>query len=72
MDLPVTPEITWPDFVNLEPVRQLLARHPSMRLQDVTPDGMPDWFTDEDWLKLQQEKFKHTDSHMIYIDELDT
>ena len=54
VDLPVTPEITWQDFEQLTPVRELLLLNPTMRLQDVTPDGMPKEFTDDEWMTLQQ------------------
>jgi hypothetical protein len=54
LDLPVEPEITWHDFENLKEVRDLLLLNPTMWLQDVTPDGMPDWFSDEDWFVLQR------------------
>lgn len=55
LDLPVTPEITWQDFEQLTPVRELLLLNPTMRLHDVTPDGMPDWFTDDDQMRIQQQ-----------------
>ena len=54
VDLPVTPEISWPDFEQLTPVKDLLLQNPSMRLHDVTPDGIPSWFTDEEWMTIQQ------------------
>jgi hypothetical protein len=47
LDLPVTDNITWADFINLRQVRDCLLMHPSMRLLDVTPDGMPNIYTDE-------------------------
>ena len=54
LDLPVTPEITWQDFESLTPVRELLLLNPTMCLQDVTPDGMPDQFTDDEQMTIQQ------------------
>ena len=54
LELPVTPEISWPDFEQLSQVKDLLLQNPSMRLHDVTPDGMPSWFTDEEWMTIQQ------------------
>ena len=47
LELAVTPEITWQDFERLEQVRELLLLNPTTHLQDVTPDGMSDWFSDE-------------------------
>jgi hypothetical protein len=46
LDLPCTDEARYEDFIQLESVRDLLLMHPTMRVQDVTPDGMPDWFSD--------------------------
>jgi hypothetical protein len=53
MELPVSPEITYHDFERLELVKELLLLNPTMRLQDVTPDGMPDKFTDEEQMSRQ-------------------
>jgi hypothetical protein len=53
LELPVTPEIKWHDFESLEQVQELLLLNPTMRLQDVTPEGMPDWFTDEEQMIRQ-------------------
>jgi hypothetical protein len=55
LDLPVEPEITWQDFVNLAEVRELRLQDPSMWLQDVTPQGMPDSYSEEDWFLLQRQ-----------------
>lgn len=55
LELPVTDEIKWHDFVRLEQVRELLLLNPTMWLQDVTPEGMPDSFSDEEWFLLQKQ-----------------
>ena len=55
LDLPVTDDITWQDFVKLSKVKDLLLLNPTMRLHDVTPDGMPSWFTDEQILLITLE-----------------
>jgi len=47
LDLPVDPEITWKDFEGLSQVKNLLLLNPTMKILDVTPEGMPDRFTDE-------------------------
>ena len=48
LDLPVEQEITWEDFENLKPVKDITLMNPTMRIIDITPDGMPDVFTDEE------------------------
>lgn len=53
VSLPVEDTITWADFVSLRSVRDCLLLHPTMRLIDVTPGGMPDTFTDEQSRELQ-------------------
>jgi hypothetical protein len=53
LDLPVQPEITWSDFESLAQVKNLMLLNPTMTLLDVTPDGMPDRFTDEQQLTRQ-------------------
>jgi hypothetical protein len=53
VDLPVEPEISWNDFENLTQIKHLLLLNPTMRLHDVTPDGMPDRFTDEQQINNQ-------------------
>ena len=55
LSLPVSAEIAWEDFICLFDVKNLLLEHPTMWLQDVTPDGMPDRFTDEQHLRNQLE-----------------
>jgi hypothetical protein len=67
MDLPVTPEITWDDFVQQRAVKDLLLENPTMWLQDVTPDGMPDKFTDEQELEITKANNPST-SKEIYED----
>lgn len=54
LDLPVTPEITWQDFVQQRAVKDLLLMNPTMRLQDITPDGMPKEFTEEEQLNINR------------------
>ena len=53
LDLPVEDSISWHDFSQLSRVKDLLLLNPTMRLHDVTPDGMPDWYTDEQLLRIQ-------------------
>ena len=45
--LPVNAEIHWDDFVNLRAVKDLLLANPNSSIIDITPEGMPDWFSDE-------------------------
>jgi len=47
LTLPITPEATWLQFCSLPEVRTLGA------IQDVTPEGMPVRFTDEEALMRQ-------------------
>ena len=73
LDLPVTPEITWHDFERLEQVQNLLLMNPTMRLHDVTPDGMPDWFTDEEQMLNQKANMLDRGEEFSYNEEeLDT
>ena len=53
VDLPVTDDISWHDFSQLSQIKHLLMLNPSMRLHDVTPDGMPSWYTDDQLLRIQ-------------------
>ena len=53
LDLPVDDTIQWADFVQLGRVRECLLMHPTMRLIDVTPDGMPESFTDAEQQQRQ-------------------
>jgi hypothetical protein len=53
LDLPVEPEISWSDFLSLSQVKNLLLLNPTMTLLDVTPNGMPDTFTDEEKMRRQ-------------------
>ena len=46
LDLPITDNANYDEFMQLESVRDLLLMNPTMRVQDVTPDGIPDWFSD--------------------------
>ena len=52
VDLPVEDSISWHDFSQLSKVKHLLLMNPTMRLHDVTPDGMPSWYTDEQILRI--------------------
>lgn len=73
LDLPVTPEITWHDFERLEQVQNLLLMNPTMTLHDVTPDGMPDWFTDEEQMLNQKANMLDSGLEFSYNEEeLDT
>jgi hypothetical protein len=73
LDLPVTPEITYYDFERLKEVKELLLMNPTMRLHDVTPDGMPDWFTDEEMMARQKANMLDRGEEFTYNDEeLDT
>ncbi len=47
LDLPVNDDISWQDFVNLTQVKRLGS------VVDVTPDGMPDRFTEDEFMALQ-------------------
>jgi hypothetical protein len=53
LDLPITDQATWDEFVSMRAVKSLLLLNPTMRILDVTPDGMPDRFTDEQQLTNQ-------------------
>ena len=53
LNLPVDDTIIWADFVQLGRVRECLLMHPTMKLIDVTPDGMPDSFTDAEQQQRQ-------------------
>jgi hypothetical protein len=53
LDLPVEDTIGWEDFVQLSLVRECLLMHPAMKLLDVTPHGMPDWFSDAEQQQRQ-------------------
>jgi hypothetical protein len=52
LDLPVSDDISWQDFTQLTKVKNLLLLNPTMKLHDVTPDGMPSWYTDEQLLRI--------------------
>jgi hypothetical protein len=73
LDLPVTPEITYYDFERLKEVKELLLLNPTMQLQDVTPHGMPDRFTDEEMMSRQKANMLDSGLEFSYNeDELDT
>jgi hypothetical protein len=52
LDLAVEDTISWQDFVNLSPVRQLEGK-----IVDITPDGMPDQYTDPEQLNNSRRYF---------------
>jgi hypothetical protein len=60
---------TWSAFAQQQPVKQLLLLHPNQTLYDVTPDGMPDWFTDEQ--ELSNQRAQMGDSKLAIPDDLD-
>jgi hypothetical protein len=53
LDLPLDDTANYTEFMQLPAVKELLLMNPTMRLQDVTPDGMPDWFSDEEKMTRQ-------------------
>jgi len=65
LDLPVDDTITWADFVNLRSVKELLLLHPHMTLIDVTPEGMPDSFTDAEQQQRQLANMGLKKTHAI-------
>ena len=46
LDLACTDGATWAEFIALPAVKDLQLMNPTMKILDVTPDGMPDWFSD--------------------------
>jgi hypothetical protein len=73
LDLPVSDDISWQDFTQLSKVKDLLLLNPSMTLLDVTPDGMPSWYTDEQLLTLTltnmgQRKTRGSKGEPVYED----
>jgi hypothetical protein len=55
LDLPVEDTAQYNEFIALPAVKELLMMNPTMQLVDVTPDGMPDSFTDEERMRRQLE-----------------
>ena len=53
MDLPVNDTANWAEFMSMSAIKELLLMNPTMTIVDVTPDGMPDWFTDEEKMTRQ-------------------
>jgi hypothetical protein len=53
LQLPVSSDIQWHDFVALSQVKNLLLMNPTMTILDVTPEGMSDRFTDEQMMANQ-------------------
>jgi hypothetical protein len=73
LDLPVSPETTYYDFERLPQVRELMLLNPTMTLHDVTPDGMPDRYTDEEIMSRQRANMLDSGEEFSYnLDELDT
>ena len=46
LDLACTDEATWAEFMQQAKVKDLMLMNPTMTILDVTPEGMPDWFSD--------------------------
>ena len=57
LDLPITDDATWAEFIKLEAVKDLLLMNPTMTILDVTPDGMPDTFSDGEIMFRQLKNF---------------
>jgi hypothetical protein len=57
LDLPITDDATYEQFMQLASVKELLLMNPTMTILDVTPDGMPDWFSDGDMMLRQLTNF---------------
>jgi hypothetical protein len=53
LDLPLNDDARYEEFISLPAVKELLLMNPTMRILDVTPAGMPNWFTDEQQLNNQ-------------------
>lgn len=55
LHLPVLDSISWADFMQLALVKDLLLLNPGLTVMDITPEGMPDRFTDAQAMALQLE-----------------
>ena len=55
LHLPVLDSITWDEFMRLELVQDLLLLNPTLSIIDVSPEGMPDRFTDAQAMAHQLE-----------------
>ena len=53
LNLPITDQANWDEFMAMRAVQDLLLMNPTMTILDVTPNGMPDRFTDEQQLTNQ-------------------
>ena len=53
LDLPVDDTAQYNEFIALPAVRELMLMNPTMTIIDVTPDGMPDTFSDEERMRRQ-------------------
>ena len=53
LDLPVNDTVQYNEFIALPAVKELLLMHPTMQIQDVTPDGMSDTFSIEETMQRQ-------------------
>lgn len=69
LDLPITDDARYEEFMSMRAVKELLLMNPTMTILDVTPDGMPDSFTDAEMqtrqltnlgIKAVREPFKQT------------
>ena len=75
--LPISQEATWDDFMAMRSVRDLLLMNPTMTVIDVTPEGMPAWFTDEQQLTRQLQnmgikKSQNERGQSVYTDDEDS
>jgi hypothetical protein len=55
LDLPVDDTANYSEFMSMRAVRELMLMNPTMTIIDVTPDGMPNSFTDEERMRRQLE-----------------
>ena len=53
LDLPVDDTANWAEFISMSAVKELMLMNPTMTIVDVTPDGMPASFTDEERMRRQ-------------------
>jgi hypothetical protein len=72
LDLPISPEATWLQFCSLPEVKILGP------LLDITPDGMPDRWTEDEWMimtirNMGYKKSRKDNGQPLYeeIDEVD-
>ena len=53
LDLPVDDTANYSEFMSMRAVKELMLMNPTMTIIDVTPDGMPDTFSDEERMRRQ-------------------